>query len=223
MDYPINEIFQTIQGEGYFSGTPALFIRLQGCPVGCSWCDTQHTWIVDPAAERTMNRVVHKRQANALWARLTLIDIKRLLIQAGYTARHAVITGGEPCLYNLTPLTEQLEQTGYQCQIETSGTAAIQCSPHTWVTLSPKIGMRGGLMIVAQALQRADEIKHPVARERDIQQLQSLLKQLSDEKTRVIGLQPISQQPRATQLCIQACLKYNWRLSLQLHKYCGIA
>ncbi|VTR58202.1 7-carboxy-7-deazaguanine synthase [Serratia fonticola] len=41
MQYPINEMFQTLQGEGYFTGVPAIFIRLQGCPVGCSWCDTK--------------------------------------------------------------------------------------------------------------------------------------------------------------------------------------
>ncbi len=44
MQYPINEMFQTLQGEGYFTGVPAIFIRLQGCPVGCAWCDTKHTW-----------------------------------------------------------------------------------------------------------------------------------------------------------------------------------
>lgn len=44
MQYPINEMFQTLQGEGVYTGVPAIFIRLQGCPVGCSWCDTKHTW-----------------------------------------------------------------------------------------------------------------------------------------------------------------------------------
>lgn len=43
MQYPINEMFQTLQGEGYFTGVPAIFIRLQGCPVGCARCDTKHT------------------------------------------------------------------------------------------------------------------------------------------------------------------------------------
>ena len=50
MQYPINEMFQTLQGEGYFTGVPAIFIRLQGCPVGCAWCDTKHTW--DKLADR---------------------------------------------------------------------------------------------------------------------------------------------------------------------------
>jgi 7-carboxy-7-deazaguanine synthase len=223
MQYPINEIFQTIQGEGYFSGTPALFIRLQGCPVGCSWCDTQHTWTLDPSAERPSVTVFTKQQANAQWCRLTATAIGDQLARSHYTARHVVITGGEPCLHDLVPLTTYLEQAGYYCQIETSGTARVHCSPTTWVTLSPKVGMRGGLAIQHQALCRADEIKHPVARERDITQLHSLLQQLDDQKTRIIALQPVSQKRSATQLCIQACLAHNWRLSVQLHKYLEIA
>ena len=46
--YPVNEIFQSIQGEATFTGTPSIFVRLQGCPVGCAWCDTKHTWEIDP-------------------------------------------------------------------------------------------------------------------------------------------------------------------------------
>ena len=54
--YPVNEIFQSIQGEGYFTGVPAIFVRLQGCPVGCAWCDTQHTW--ELAADKQVARIV---------------------------------------------------------------------------------------------------------------------------------------------------------------------
>jgi 7-carboxy-7-deazaguanine synthase len=223
MQYPINEIFQTIQGEGYFSGTPAIFIRLQGCPVGCSWCDTKHTWTLDPSAERPLVTILAKHAENSQWCHLTATAIGEQLAHSHYTARHVVITGGEPCLHDLVPLTMQLEQAGYYCQIETSGTARVQCSPKTWVTVSPKVGMQGGLAIEQQALQRADEIKHPVARERDITQLQRLLQQLADQKKRIISLQPISQSKRATQLCIQACLTHHWRLSVQLHRYLGIA
>lgn len=68
--------------------------------------------------------------------------------QQGYTARHVVITGGEPCIYDLTPLTELFEQHGYGCQIETSGTHDIRCSAKTWVTVSPKVNMRGGMKVL---------------------------------------------------------------------------
>lgn len=221
--YPINEIFQSIQGEGYFSGSPALFIRLQGCPVGCSWCDTQHTWKLDTAAQRPVADILTKLEASVHWCYMDVEAITVLLDKPHYAARHVVLTGGEPCLHDLRPLTNALEHAGYRCQIETSGTYTVYCSSNTWVTMSPKIGMRGGLSITQQALVRADEIKHPVARERDITTLKTLLLRLADDKVRIVSLQPISQKSAATQLCIEACMANNWRLSVQLHKYLEIA
>jgi 7-carboxy-7-deazaguanine synthase len=83
--------------------------------------------------------------------------------------------------------------------------------------------MRGGYGVLSQALQRADEIKHPVGRVRDIEALDELLATLSDDKQRVIALQPISQKDDATRLCIETCIARNWRLSMQTHKYLNIA
>ncbi|SQC15381.1 queuosine Biosynthesis QueE [Klebsiella pneumoniae] len=103
---------------------------------------------------------------------------------------------GEPCIHDLTPLTSLLEQNGFSCQIETSGTHEVRCSPNTWVTVSPKVNMRGGYDVLSQALQRANEIKHPVGRVRDIEALDELLETLSDDKPRIIALQPISQKRR---------------------------
>ena len=74
-----------------------------------------------------------------------------------------------------------------------------------------------------RALQRADEIKHPVGRVRDIEALDELLETLSDDKPRIIALQPISQKEDATRLCIDTCIARNWRLSMQTHKYLNIA
>lgn len=121
------------------------------------------------------------------------------------------------------PLTSQLEQAGYRCQIETSGTHEVRCSATTWVTVSPKVNMRGGLKVLPQALERADEIKHPVGRLRDIEALEALLETLTDDKKRIIALQPISQKDEATKLCIETCIARNWRLSMQTHKYLNIA
>ena len=233
MLYPINEVFQTLQGEGVYTGVPAIFVRLQGCPVECSWCDTKHTLQLDADQRLSDPALILKTEDSASWCSMTISDLQTLFTEQGYTAKHVVITGGEPCLYDLTPLTTQLEAAGFQCQIETSGTYEIRCSEQTWVTVSPKVGMRGGCQVRTDALLRADEIKHPVARESDIEALDQLLAQReqslgADEasahsKTPVICLQPISQKPQATELCIRTCIARNWRLSVQTHKYLSIA
>ena len=180
MQYPINEMFQTLQGEGYFTGVPAIFIRLQGCPVGCAWCDTKHTWEKLEDREVSLFSILAKTKESDKW-------------------------------------------NGFSCQIETSGTHEVRCTPNTWVTVSPKLNMRGGYEVLSQALERANEIKHPVGRVRDIEALDELLATLTDDKPRVIALQPISQKDDATRLCIETCIARNWRLSMQTHKYLNIA
>lgn len=222
MLYPVNEIFQTLQGEGHFTGTPAIFIRLQGCPVGCSWCDTQHTWEKKSDEQVDLSCILKKTQADHRWSNATEQELLTVIRSQGYKAAHIVITGGESCLYDLTPLTTLFEEQGYYCQIETSGTHPVRCSPSCWVTVSPKINMKGGFRVQNQALDRADELKHAVARKRDIEALDTLIPDLKDHKKRIISLQPISQKKSATQLCIDTCIERNWRLSVQMHKYLGI-
>jgi len=223
MQYPINEMFQTLQGEGFYTGVPAIFIRLQGCPVGCSWCDTKHTWEKLADRETALGDILVKTVETDAWGNADAALLIETIQRQGWTARHVVITGGEPSIYDLRPLTTALEAQGFQCQIETSGTHEVHCSEKTWVTVSPKVNMRGGYDVLAQALQRADEIKHPVARERDVEALDELLATLSDSKARIIALQPISRKEAATKLCIETCIARNWRLSMQTHKYLNIA
>ncbi|WP_459782431.1 radical SAM family protein, partial [Photobacterium sp. R1] len=94
---------------------------------------------------------------------------------------------------------------------------------NTWVTVSPKINMKGKLPVLPGALSRANEIKHPVGTQKDIDQLDALLAGVPLQDTVTIALQPISQKARATELCIQTCIARNWRLSVQTHKYLSIA
>lgn len=222
MHYPINEIFQTIQGEGVFTGLPAIFVRLQGCPVGCPWCDTRHTWVVDPAREVGSDAVLNRSNESDCWSKMSTEAILASFERLGYRARHVVITGGEPCLYDLQALSAALVAAGYQVQIETSGTSEIKTHDSTWVTVSPKIGMKGGLPVLRSALERANEIKHPVATERHIEELDALLATATLREDVVIALQPISQKPRATELAMATCIARNWRLSIQTHKYLKI-
>ena len=125
-------------------------------------------------------------------------------------------------MYDLVDLTTPLHEAGYATQIETSGTFDVKCHTDTWVTVSPKVGMKGGFSVLTSAINRADEIKHPVATESHITDLDELLA-LRAKPIHYVCLQPISQQKRATDLAMRTCIKRNWRLSLQTHKYLGIA
>lgn len=216
-------MFETIQGEGVFTGVPSVFVRLQECPVGCAWCDTKQTWDATPSDERPLKEILKKTEDSPTWCSVTADDIVNEYKSQGYTAKHIVITGGEPCIYDLLPLSHAFEAIGCQCQIETSGTSEVITSDDTWVTVSPKVAMKGKLPVLDSALLRANEIKHPVATQKDIDQLDQLLARAGVTESTTIALQPISQKPRATQLCIDVCVARNWRLSIQTHKYLSIA
>ncbi len=218
----INEMFETIQGEGAHTGIPSIFVRLQGCPVGCPWCDTKHTWEIKEDLIVSSKEIIEQTEESETYF---LSDDKELLTlfeKEGYLAKHVVITGGEPCMYDLRGLTTLLHDNGFTTQIETSGTFEIFCDERTYVTVSPKINMRGGFEVLTSALERANEIKHPIAMQKHIDELDALLANVSSLEGKQVCLQPISQQPRATELAVKTCIARNWRLSLQTHKYIGI-
>mgnify|MGYP005985284011 CR=1 FL=1 len=222
VQYPVNEIFESIQGEGRFTGVPSVFLRLQGCPVGCPWCDTQHTW---PVANEDIITVTQLRAKNAeapTHAYMSVAGFLNEYSKRGYQARHIVITGGEPAMHDLLPLTTELLAQGWSVQIETSGTFALLCHKDVFVTVSPKINMPGKFPILPQVMARANEIKHAIAMQKHVDELQALLVKCPVTDDTLIYLQPISQQARATELAVATCIKHNWRLSLQTHKFIGI-
>ncbi|MDG1751272.1 MAG: 7-carboxy-7-deazaguanine synthase QueE [Thalassotalea sp.] len=219
--FKINELFETIQGEGAFTGQPSIFIRLQGCPVACSWCDTKHTWEINVEDKVDQQTMMNKAVESDHWAQLTPEEIIPIFSDKNYQAKHIVITGGEPCMVDLIPLCQVFEAQGFSCQIETSGTFEVKTTEKCWVTVSPKVNMKGGYKILSSAMQRANEIKHPVATEQHVDDLKALLIEHS-VSDKPIYLQPISQKERATELAIKTCIENNWRLSIQVHKYIGI-
>ncbi len=115
--YPIMEAFYTLQGEGRFAGHAAYFIRLAGCDVGCVWCDVKESWDAEQHPVLSTEEIVQQA--------------------ASYPGRMAVVTGGEPLMYNCAPLTAALHADGFQTNIETSGAHPIS-GDWDWITLSPK-------------------------------------------------------------------------------------
>lgn len=109
----INEIFYSLQGEGYYTGTPAVFLRFAGCNLECPFCDTDHK----DGKE------------------MGVADILREVLK--YPARHIVITGGEPALQLTTELIDVLHDAGFYIQVETNGTRRLP-EGIDWITCSPK-------------------------------------------------------------------------------------
>ena len=219
MTYPVNEIFETVQGEAHFTGSPAVFVRLQGCDVGCPWCDTKHTWPVNRTDEIPVAAMMAKVGDGPTWADMSAEAIAEAV--STFRARHVVITGGEPCNYELSPLCAALLAAGRTVQIETSGTRPIHVSGSVWVTVSPKIGMPGGFQVREDAIERADEIKFPVGKPADVETLKGLLSK-HRWRSSLVWLQPLSRSEKATKLAIEAATEDGWDVSIQTHHLIGV-
>lgn len=191
--FAVAEQFFSPQGEGVFVGTPAWFIRLQGCQVGCPWCDTKETW---PSGEPSV----------------ALADLVRGIPQS---ARHVVVTGGEPFEQDIRRLLWALYLEGRSVQVETSGCYDVY-GP-AWITVSPKFFKP----LSVQALRAAHEIKQVVASDADIARLREKVIPHVSAYTPV-SLQPVSNGQRALEICLAACRQYGYRLSVQTHKLLGL-
>lgn len=131
---PLVEEFFSIQGEGYHAGKAAYFIRIGGCDVSCSWCDTKFSW--DPELH-------------------PLVDADEIVCNAMKTkARSVVVTGGEPLKYNMDYLCSELKKQGFQTFVETSGAYPFS-GDWDWICLSPKRNTPP----IADFYERADELK----------------------------------------------------------------
>ncbi len=216
--YPVNDCYTCVQGEGVQTGVAMVLLRLHGCAVGCPWCDTKHTWEVDPTQEQpTIAAAIGENTRYSSQSAATIADY----IQQNHPGpRWIMLTGGEPAQYPLKPLIDELHSRGYRVALETSGTETGHLGAGIdWVCVSPKIGMPGQKVVKTEALESADEIKHVIVTEKDITALDHLINGVNLKPNVQICLQPVSQQQRATQLCIDTVQARGWRLSIQVHKY----
>lgn len=191
------EHFYTLQGEGQHSGRASYFIRLGGCDVGCVWCDVKDSW------DAGKHPVMHVDQIVAAAMQ--------------HPARLAVVTGGEPAMYELTALCNALHGKGFKVHIETSGAYPI-VGDIDWVTLSPKKFKPP----VQEALDKADELKVVVYHKSDFAWAEEHAAKVPASCK--LYLQPEwSKKDNITPLVIDYILAHpQWALSLQTHKYINI-
>lgn len=194
---PVMESFHTLQGEGAFTGQAAYFIRLAGCDVGCTWCDVKDSWDASKHPVHFVEQIVE--------------DASR------HPARIAVVTGGEPLLYNLLPLTTALRKAGFRTHIETSGSSPLSGEWHH-ICFSPKKFKAP----VSGFHALADELKVVVFNKHDLQWAEGHASLTRPECA--VYLQPEwSKRDTMMPLVVNHVLEHpRWRVSLQTHKYMNI-
>ncbi len=193
---PLMEEFYTIQGEGYHKGTAAYFIRVGGCDVGCHWCDVKESWDANIHPPTSADAIAEN---------------------AAKYSDTIVVTGGEPLMWDMNPLTRKLKALGLQTHIETSG--AYQLSGDwDWICLSPKKRM----LPTAKVLEKANELKVIVYNKSDFDFAEKYAKQVNDRC--ILYLQPEwSVRDKMVPLIVDYVMKNpKWKVSLQTHKYLNI-
>ena len=194
---PLMEAFYTLQGEGFYQGRAAYFIRLGGCDVGCHWCDVKESWEAEAHPQVTIQEIVAEA--------------------ARFPARLAVITGGEPLMYDLTALCAALHQAGFHINIETSGAYPLS-GALDWVCFSPK-KFKAPL---PEFYEKAQELKIIIFNQSDFAWAESFAEKMNPNC--VLYLQPEWGQSAKMLPKIIEYVKENprWRISLQTHKYMEI-
>jgi len=191
------EAYSTKQGEGFYTGAEAYFIRLGGCDVGCHWCDTKDSW--DPS--------LHPIQS--------VKDISHEAKRQG--ASIAVITGGEPTMYNLKPLTAALKEQHIKTHIETAGSYPLT-GEWDWICLSPKKNAPPH----KDVFKKAHELKVVIHNNHDLLWAEENASKVNDICR--LYLQPEWSKEEEMQKLIRDFIsdKPRWNLSIQTHKHLGI-
>lgn len=193
---PLMEAFYTIQGEGFHKGTAAYFIRLGGCDVGCHWCDVKESWDADMHPPTEISAIVN---------------------QAAQYSDTIVVTGGEPLMWDMEPLTRALKEKQLKTHIETSGAYQLT-GTWDWICLSPKKNMKP----LDPIYEVADELKVIVYNKHDLIFAEEQAKKVKPGC--ILYLQPEwSAREKVTPMIVDHVMKHpKWKVSLQTHKYLNI-
>lgn len=194
---PLMEEFYTIQGEGSNTGEAAWFIRVGGCDVGCRWCDVKESW----------NPALHP-----------LTDTNQIVEHAAaQPAKAVVVTGGEPLMYNMDYLCNELKKREIKTYLETSGAYPLT-GTWDWICLSPKKNM----IPVGDITEKANELKVIIYNDNDIAWAEKFTDQVHNGCT--LLLQPEWSRSKYITPLIIDYVKQNpkWKISIQAHKFMRI-
>ena len=193
---PLMESFYTIQGEGYHKGSAAFFIRLGGCDVGCHWCDVKDSWDSKIHPPTNINEIVSNVKKNS---------------------DTVVVTGGEPLMCDMSPITKLLKDNNIRTHIETSGAYKFS-GIWDWICLSPKKNKNP----LNKIYSKADELKMIIYNLDDLKFAENESKKVSSSC--LLYLQPEwSKREKVMPIIVDYVMKNpKWKVSLQTHKYLNI-
>ena len=192
------EQFVTIQGEGYYSGRSAVFIRLGGCDVGCVWCDVKESWEASAHPMVSVEDIVN--------------EVK------GFKTNFVVITGGEPTMHDISKLIDELKKNNIYVAIETAGTNPVY-EGVDWICFSPKKFKKPDPTVYPVS----DELKVVVFHKSDLLWAEGHASKITKKSTQLY-LQPEWSKSDKILPLILDYIQENpkWKLSLQTHKYINI-
>jgi len=196
-ELPIMETFYTVQGEGFYSGRAAFFIRVAGCDVGCVWCDVKDSW----------NANEHE-----------ILQVSELVNQVKESGTNfVVITGGEPGMYDLSYLTNQLHTLNVEIAVETSGAYELR-GEYDWICLSPKKFKKP----LDSVISKAHELKIVVFNKSDIEWAETHSKQVPEHCKLYLQAEWEKKEKMYDLILFYITQNSQWRISVQTHKYLGV-
>jgi len=200
----VNEIFASVQGEGLRQGEPTIFVRLSGCNLRCDFCDTKYAW--ESGGDISVQQVIEQVKQQ----------------HKEFPADWVCITGGEPLLQDIRELSQKIKSEDLKIQIETNGTR-FQKLPVDWYTVSPKPDK---YFIHPELIKITREVKLVVTEELDFEVVRKIRQEFPPATPILLQLESNKEKSRQKGLKLLKNAAedglQNLRLSLQLHKICGL-